>query len=71
MDAKQELINRFQYLIKDELENLENIKDKEERQIRLNTLYKINMYLSNFDELEIELKNFFDKKYNKEKWEGR
>lgn len=71
MDAKQELINRFQYLIKDELEALENIKDKEERQIRLNTLYKINMYLSNFDELEPTLKKFFKEKAKKDKWEVR
>ena len=69
MNPKQEIINKFEKHIKEELENLDNILNKENKKIALDTLYKIHLYLKHFDELEIVLNKAIDEINKKEKWE--
>ena len=71
MNPKQEIINKFERLIKVELEKAGDIEDKEEKKIKLDTLYKINKYVANFDELEPVLNKYFYDKKRREKWEER
>lgn len=69
MNPKQEIINKFEKHIKEELENLDNIPNKENKNIALDTLYKIHLYLKHFDELETVLNKAIDEISEKEKWE--
>lgn len=69
MDNKQEIINKFETLLSEELEELDNITDKQERNAKMDTLYKIYKFLTNFDEVEPVLKKFFEEKAQKDKWE--
>ena len=69
MNPKQEIINKFEKHIKEELENLDNILNKENKNIALDTLYKIHLYLKHFDELETVLNKAIDEINKKEKWE--
>ena len=69
MNPKQEIINKFEKHIKEELENLDNILNKENKNIALDTLYKIHLYLKHFDELETVLNKAIDEISEKEKWE--
>lgn len=69
MDHKQEIINNFEKKVKEEIENIDNVTDDHEKFCKLDTLYKIHKYLSNFDEVEPVLKKFFEEKAQKDKWE--
>ena len=56
--------------LKIEFDKLEKYKNKNEKIDKLQMLYRINKYLENYDELTPVLEEYFEKKHNKEKWNG-
>ena len=60
-----EIIQRF---ILNELDEISNIKNTNIRLDRADILKNIFMITQNYTELEPVLKDFFEKKHNKEKW---
>lgn len=60
-----EIIQRF---ILNELDEISNIKNTNIRLDRADILKNIFMITQNYTELEPVLKEYFEKKHNKEKW---
>ena len=68
---KQAIINKFEKLVLDELNELRKIPNLDDRLLTAEVLFKIHKYLKNFDELEPVLNEYFKKDANEKKWEQK
>lgn len=68
--GKEAMLLRLEHIVAEELAILrETTTDKTELLSKGNVLFNLHKYLSNYDDLEPVLTNFFTEKHNKEKFE--
>ena len=66
--GKKRELNKIMHFINEELNEVSKIKNQSERIERTDVLFNFFKLSQNYNELEPELKDFFDRKAYKEKW---
>ena len=62
MNPKEEILQKFEKVVEEELKDLDNIESKEEQIQKFDVIFNMHKILSNYDELKPVLTEFFNKK---------